>query len=238
MYLKLKDYFPGFDARRESGCSGVARSNFNFFKRIKTSALSLSMLAACSALHIVAPVNAVHAAEIMKCQDSEGNWHYGNFAAQACADADVDEIDETGTKTGVDKPPPSSEEIAKQEELLAAIEQAKIDKQNQRDHDLEIIRIYGTEQTIISTRDRKLAAIDKNIEVTRQIKNGTLKDIEKLNELNKTNKTLKLLKERQDAVKSYNRVIRHNLTAREELSEKYISILSEFRGAYSRIYNK
>jgi len=135
------------------------------------------------------------AAEIKKCQDADGNWHYGNFAALSCANADVDEIDATGTKTGVDKPPPSSEEIEKQEQLQAAILKAKEDKKLQRNLDLEVLRIYGTEQTIISTRDRKLAAIDKNIEVTRQIKDGTLKDIDKLNKLKKTKKTLKLLKE-------------------------------------------
>ncbi|MBX2867924.1 MAG: hypothetical protein KTR18_04585 [Acidiferrobacterales bacterium] len=183
-------------------------------------------------------LESAHAAEIKKCQDADGNWHYGNFAALSCANANVDEIDATGTKTGVDKPPPSAEEIAKQEEVQAAVLKAKEDKKKQRNQDLEVIRIYGTEQTIISTRDRKLAAIDKNIEVTRQIKSGTLKDIEKLNKLKKTKKTLKLLKEREEAVKSYNRVIRHNLTAREELSEKYISILSEFREAYGRVYTQ
>ncbi len=186
----------------------------------------------------IVAIPSAQAAEIKKCQDAEGNWHYGSFAALSCADANVDEIDATGTKTGVDKPPPSAEEIAKREELQAAILKAKQDKKNQRTQDLEVIRIYGTEQTIISTRDRKLAAIDKNIDVTRQIKNGTLKDIEKLNKLKKTKKTLKLLKEREEAVKSYNRVIRHNLTAREELSEKYISILSDFREAYGRVYTQ
>ena len=178
------------------------------------------------------------AAEIKKCQDADGNWHYGSFADTACANSDVAELDETGTTTGIDKPPPSAEELEKEEQLAAAAAQAELDRKAQRKLDLEVVRIYGSEQTIISTRDRKLASIDNNIEVTRQIKEGTLKDIEKLTQMKKTKKTNRLLAEREEAVKSYNRVIRHNLTEREKLSEKYIAILSQFREAYGRIYGK
>ncbi len=176
------------------------------------------------------------AQQIKKCQDAEGNWHYGSFAAAACGDAVVEKFNSTGTKVGEDRPPPSEAEIKKQEDLAKAAEIAEEQKQILRKKDIEIVRIYGSEETIISTRDRKLASIDNNIEVTRQIKEGTIKDINKLKEMKKTKKVARQLEERENAVKSYNRVIRHNLTEREKLSENYITILAEFREAHTRIY--
>jgi len=175
---------------------------------------------------------------IKKCQDADGKWHYGDFADEACGNATVDKIDKTGTKVGEDAPPPTAEEIAKKEMLAKALEEQKQFTANQRKEDLETIRIYGSEETIISTRDRKLESIDNNIDVTRQIKEGTLQDIAKLEELKKTKKVKRQLQERENAVKSYNRVIRHNLTEREKLSEKYIGILTKFREAHKRVYGQ
>ncbi len=192
--------------------------------------------------NVIVPTNTslgnAFAADIQKCQDADGNWHYGTHASFLCGDGDIDQLDATGTKTGVDKPPPSAEELKKIEDQKTAIEQAKLSKKQQRESDLEIIRTYGSEETIISTLDRKLESIDKNIQVTRKIKEGTLSDLEKLKKLKQTKKNKAFVKEREDAIKSYNRVIRNNLTMREQLSEQYITILSDFREAHGRIYTK
>jgi hypothetical protein len=175
---------------------------------------------------------------IKKCQDADGKWHYGDFADQACGNTTVDKIDKTGTKVGEDAPPPTAEELAEKEMIAKALKEQKEFSKKQRKEDLETIRIYGSEETIISTRDRKLESIDNNIDVTRQIKAGTLQDIEKLEQLKKTKKVKRQLLERENAVKSYNRVIRHNLTEREKLSEKYITILTQFREAHQRVYGE
>ena len=176
--------------------------------------------------------------QIKKCQDAEGNWHYGNFADQACQDSAVDELHETGVTISTDLPPPSEEEMAQKERMKEALRIQEEFSQDQRKRDLEVLRIYGSEETIVSTWDRKLASIDNNIEITRQIKEGTAKDIEKLLKMKQTKKVERQLQEREDAVKSYNRVIRHNLTEREKLSEKYITILNEFREARKRVYGE
>ena len=176
--------------------------------------------------------------QIKKCQDAEGNWHYGNFADEACGNTAVDELHETGVKINTDLPPPSEEEMARKERMQEALRMQEEFSQDQRKRDLEVLRIYGSEETIVSTRDRKLASIDNNIEITRQIKEGTVKDIDKLLKMKKTKKVERQLQEREDAVKSYNRVIRHNLTEREKLSEKYIAILNEFREARKRVYGE
>jgi len=194
---------------------------------------------ACSLLLVMLlwfVAGAAYCSEIKKCQDAEGNWHYGNFADQACGNSVINSIDETGTITGSEAPSPTEEELRRKEELAEEIEAEKKFAEVQRRKDLEVLRIYGSEETIASARDRKLQSIDNNIEVTRQIKSGTLKDIEKLGEMEKTKKVVRQLEERENAVKSYNRVIRHNLAERQKLSEKYISILTQFRESYTRIY--
>jgi len=236
MLLNLKDNIYISACEQDSGKIRAALMGTRF---LKIGYVSLALLLGTN---LVAPttvsIGTAFAADIQKCQDAEGNWHYGNHASFLCGDGDIDQLDATGTKTGVDKPPPSAEEFQKIEDEKEAIEQAKLAKKAQRDKDLEILRTYGTEESIISTLDRKLESIDKNIQVTRKIKEGTLSDLEKLKKLKQTKKNKNFVKEREDAIKSYNRVIRNNLTMREQLSEQYISILSEFREAHGRIYAK
>lgn len=187
---------------------------------------------------MVALMGPAMAQQIKKCQDADGNWHYGNFADEACSDSAVDELHETGVTIGTDLPPPSDEEVQRQARMDEAKKMQEEFGEEQRKRDLEVLRIYGNEQTIVATRDRKLAAIDNNIDVTRQIKAGTMKDIDKLLKMKQTKKVKRQLEEREDAVKSYNRVIRHNLTEREKLSEKYITLLNEFREARKRVYGE
>ena len=202
---------------------------------IKKYSSSLAVLGA--ALVFAAGLPSIsQAADIKKCQDADGNWHYGTFADEACAASVVDELDESGTKVGEDRPPPTAEEIAEQEALAKLQESQNLNSEAQRKKDLELIRIYGSEETIVSTRDRKLSSIDNNIDVTRQIKAGTLKDIDKLLKMKQTKKVQRQLEERENAIKSYDRVIRHNMSERDKLAEKYSSILVEFNEAYARIY--
>lgn len=196
---------------------------------------SLAVLGA--ALVFTAAIPSIsQASGIKKCQDAEGKWHYGTFADEACAASVVDELDESGTKVGEDRPPLSAEEIAEQEALANLQQSQNLSAEAQRKKDLEIVRIYGSEETIVSTRDRKLASIDNNVDVTRQIKAGTLKDIDKLLKLKQTKKVKRQLEERETAIKSYDRVIRHNLAEREKLAEKYITILADFKEAHARVY--
>jgi len=207
----------------------IRRSQFSL---AIASALAVIVLSASASMPVAA------AESIKKCQDAEGNWHYGDFADLACADSVVDELSETGTKVGEDLPPPSEEELRRKEEMAKAIDEQKQFSVEQRKRDLEVVRIYGSEDTIIATRDRKIAAIDNNINVTEQIKAGTVKDINKLLKMKQSNKVKKLLEEREVAVESYDRVIRHNRTEKEKLVAKYDQVMLDFKGAYKRIYGQ
>lgn len=174
---------------------------------------------------------------IMKCQDAEGNWHYGNFAAQECAKSVVEELSESGRKVGETAPPPSAEELAAREAKAAAQDQQVEDLAAQRKKDEELLHIYGSEDVILSTRDRKLASIDKNIDVTQQIKEGILKDIGTLRAKEQSEKVKKLIAERERAIRSYDAVISQNQAERDKLFHKYSDILLQFRAATERLDN-
>ena len=172
---------------------------------------------------------------IKKCQDADGNWHYGDFAAQECKQAVVSELNESGVKVGEDAPPPTEEELRAREKAKLSETQAAEEEAERRRLDEEVVNIYGSEEIINSTRDRKLAAIDNNVDVTRQIKQGIVKDIEALSKRDQTTKVIALIEERQKAIKSYDRVISQNLAERQKLETKYAQILRQFRAASSRL---
>ena len=181
---------------------------------------------------------AAMSAAIKKCQDADGKWHYGDFADELCGNTTVDELDSTGTKVGEKLPPPTKEQLEQELRAQEQLQQQQLGKAEQRKKDLEIVRIFGSEQTIMATRDRKLSAIDNNIDFTREIKMATLKDLDKLKKLKLTDKVKQQIAERESAIKSYNNVIRHNLGERERLSEEFIQTLVTFRSAYNRIYGE
>ena len=54
--------------------------------------------------------------------------------------------------------------------------------------------------------------------------------------MKQTKKVQRQLEEREIAIKSYDRVIKHNMSERDKLAEKYSNILVEFHEAHARIY--
>ncbi|MEM7196090.1 MAG: hypothetical protein AAF402_14175 [Pseudomonadota bacterium] len=210
--------------------SFTKQSQFALTTRGRSSFAISALICLIAAVLIADPAFA-----IKKCQDENGVWHYGDFAAQECEAAIVSELNEDGIKVGEDVPPPSAEELKAQEEAESAARKAAIDEEEQRKKDAEVVKIYGSEEIILSTRDRKLASIDNNVDVTRQIKSGIVKDINTLKKRKQTPKVKKLIEEREQAIKSYDRVISQNLAERDKLSQKYSEIMRQFRRASARI---
>ena len=175
------------------------------------------------------------AAGIKKCQDENGHWHYGNFADDACGLTEVTSLNEKGSIIGTEPPPPTQQQLddrAKAENEAASIKAIK-DKQHRRANSL--VQIYGSEDVINSTRDRKLESIDNNLEVMRKLKVGIESDINKLKERKQSDKVKKLVAERERAVKSYENVISQSLVQRGGLEKEYAIILRDFRAASIRL---
>ena len=130
-------------------------------------------------------------------------------------------------------------DVKKQEELEKknkakrdATAKAAREKQ-QRQKDLSLLQIYGSEEVIVSTRDRKLESIDNNLEVTRQLKQGIESDLEELKTRKKSKKVDKLIAEREAAIRSYDNVIQQSLDQRNNLNEQYVEILKDFQKIFA-----
>jgi hypothetical protein len=194
--------------------------------------LSIIVLSAISILFLQNSIGA----GIKKCQDEDGKWHYGDFADEACAArAEVTKLSQKGQVLGVDKPPPTQEELEKKNKAKRDATAKAAREKQQRQKDLSLLQIYGSEEVIVSTRDRKLESIDNNLEVTRQLKQGIESDLEELKTWKKSKKVDKLIAEREAAIRSYDNVIQQSLDQRNNLNEQYVEILKDFQDASRRL---
>ena len=113
----------------------------------------LFLLLSASCLFFGQPVLA---ANISKCQDADGKWHYGDFAADACAQSKVEKINQKGQKIGEQKAPIPEEERQKRalEKKLAA--EKKAAEKIQRIKDKRLLSVYESPEAIEKAReDRK-----------------------------------------------------------------------------------
>ena len=102
-------------------------------------------------------------AQIAKCQDANGKWHYGNFAADVCAQSDITHMDGQGNIVGRDsRPLTDAEQLqAEKEAEQEARVQAGLD--TERADRERFLEIYESEQDILRMRDRKLESIELQI---------------------------------------------------------------------------
>lgn len=107
---------------------------------------------------------AVQAQSITKCQDAEGNWHYGDFAASACAEeSTITEIDERGQLVRESDAPPTEEELAARQ---AAEEQEREEAERhsrQAAEDRRLLQTYDSAEAIIEARDKRLDALEQEL---------------------------------------------------------------------------
>ena len=173
---------------------------------------------------------------IAKCQDADGNWHYGNFADEACAqESDVTKLNAGGEVVGVVKPPPTKEELEAEQKAKKERDAANKVRKQQIERDQNIVRIYGSEEVILATRDRKIESIDGNIQVTEQLRQGIVSDIEELKTREQTKKVKALITERENAIKSYDQVISQSKVERNKIEAEFADILERFRSANNRL---
>ncbi|MEA3291239.1 MAG: hypothetical protein U9Q71_02880 [Pseudomonadota bacterium] len=172
---------------------------------------------------------------IKKCQDADGNWHYGDFAAEECARSKITEMSESGTKIGEELPPATAVELEWQWRREAERRYEAEAAAKQHAEDAKLIATYASKDVIVATRDRHLGEIDRTIAVTRQLREGILRDITDLQARKPTAKVKKQIAEREKAVTAYDRVVLENLREREKLQRRYSDLLNRFDTAKSRL---
>lgn len=126
---------------------------------ITVSALVLALLAAGPTL----AADPKGPARIKKCQDAQGRWHYGDEAADACAQSKVIELDSRGNKRKEIAAPLTEDELKARATEREEAEKAKKAAALQKRRDEQLLATYTVEEDIIMSRDRKLADIDAQV---------------------------------------------------------------------------
>lgn len=104
---------------------------------------------------------------IKKCQDSDGNWHYGDFAGQACSQSKVTTLNERGVVQDERAAPLTAEEKAAQAEQLRLEKERLAAEEASREERARILSIYETEADIERQRTNQMYSVQSNIDVTK-----------------------------------------------------------------------
>lgn len=133
----------------------------------------------CLGLFLALPPGA-GAATISKCQDADGQWHYGDFAAEVCAKSKVTRMNSQGIKVGEEAAPLTPEELAEREKALAEEMEIRRLAEEKEAKRKRIVAIYDSEADIARSRDTHLAAINQRKVTEESILSGLRGRMERL----------------------------------------------------------
>jgi hypothetical protein len=106
-----------------------------------------------------------YAYAIKKCQDADGNWHYGDIAVSQCSKSKVTTLNDRGFIADEKNAPKTEEQLENE-----SSEQAKLDAEAARiraeeDERIRILSVYETEADIDRQRDNQIGSVSSNIAV-------------------------------------------------------------------------
>ena len=126
------------------------------------------------AVGISGPVLAASSADndkgpkIKKCKDAAGKWHYGDTAADECAQSKVTVISEKGFTKKVIAAPLTEAELKERELKKEELEKEQKNTEDQAKRDALLLSTYGVEDDINYVRDRKVAQIESSIHASEE----------------------------------------------------------------------
>jgi len=188
-------------------------------------------------------VGATHAAspppsdkgKIKKCKDEEGNWHYGDRAADECAQSKIVEMSEKGTKRRVIAAPLTKEELAEQERNKEALAREAKEKKDQAQQDKLLLSTYANEDDINFIRDRKIAQIESQIKATEETLKPMRAALERMEKQSDKSPESKQHIERTKAqITRHEAVIAEKRKEQDMLRKKYAAELERYRELRSR----
>lgn len=109
------------------------------------------------------PFSAAHA--IKKCQDSDGNWHYGDIAVDQCNKSKVTTLNSRGFIASEKDAPKTPEQIQKEADENAKAEADAERIQAEEDERIRILSVYETEADIDRQRDNQIDSVNSNMAV-------------------------------------------------------------------------
>lgn len=117
---------------------------------------------------------------IKKCQDADGNWHYGDTAVDECERSKVTTLNNRGFIRSEDEAPKTAEELAAEEASLAkerAEEQRIAEEKAERER---LLSVYQTEADIDRQLDNQIYSVDSSIAVHKVYLKGMQDKLDRL----------------------------------------------------------
>jgi hypothetical protein len=142
---------------------------------------------------------------ITKCQDAQGNWHYGDFASSACANnAPITQIDQQGMTVEKLAAPPTAKEVEEQKTKQEEEHEEAKQRAKQRQEDQRLLRTYDNAQSIIDAKNERIKAMDRDIESQRLLRQSLVNQKEKVEKDGNSKDTIdsldKQIKQYDDAI--------------------------------------
>lgn len=169
---------------------------------------------------------AVHAQTITKCQDEEGNWHYGDFADEACAEqSTITEIDERGLKVDETDAPPTQDELDTRnaEEDRERREAERLARQEAEDR--RLLQTYDSDEAIVRARDQRVSALEQELESHRMFRQALVDEKQDASVDDNEQRAADL----NEQIEQYDTAIQRLEEQRREVIEEYDQELERYR---------
>jgi carboxypeptidase C (cathepsin A) len=164
---------------------------------------------------------------ITKCQDAQGNWHYGDFASSACAsNAPITQINQEGITVKKEGPPPTEEELEKQKAEREKKQQETRQRAKQRQEDQRLLRTYDSAQSIIDARNERINAMDRDLKNQRLFRKGLVDQKEKVEKAGNSKTRIDSLDEQ---IEQYDESIESIESQKQATIEEYDRQLKRYR---------
>jgi hypothetical protein len=109
------------------------------------------------------------AATIKKCQDAQGQWHYGDNAADECERSKITVIDKRGQTVKEVEAPPTAEEIAAEKAERERAKEERERSEQQRIEDERLLATYDSADAITRARDERIAYMKNQAQINSEL---------------------------------------------------------------------
>jgi len=170
---------------------------------------------------------------ISKCKDSNGVWHYGDFAGDNCApDSDVTEMNQQGVRVKVNEAKPDARDSASLSEVSRKKQEQQRDKERARDRDNRLLTMYESVDDLIVTRDERIKYVSGIITINQEFLGQLHKQHSSLTEQYGRNPSKRLEQELQSTEQSmelYERVIADRLHQKNEIMQQFDKDIERYK---------
>jgi chromosome segregation ATPase len=172
---------------------------------------------------------------IKKCQDAQGQWHYGDTAADECAQSKVTEINDRGVKVNEQAAPLTEEELAARKAAKEAAEAKRRQEEKRRKEDQRLLATYDSEAAIIRSRDERLQNIENMIKINQELIKTLEQNLARLRDRSKgadpkhAKALAKEISRAESQIADYKAANEERQKERQQVSERYNADLARYR---------